>query len=435
MRLHLIETLAVLVVCHLHYASTCASRGKKGSKNPPDDSNNKQPPPNNDAVKNMLGDNVKQTPYDNSGYDGKNGQANSPDDLKCDFEGNCCWKNTKPPFDTMEWNKASGAPDSDKLSKNFGTSTAPSGNFLIIASDKPAGSSDKGEFESCAIACAGDSIKVTLKHWTSQGVKLEVCQIAKSDPNTLLNCQPVPSASPGPDTVTLPPGSDIILTIVASNFVADGGSVAMIDDISVDYPPCTSPTPAPTTTAAAAPSPAATPAPTQPPPPNNDEAKKLCCGFESGPCNWSRGSGPSKPPSKGTTQDWQKAGPERFKNPATGVPPSPDKAFMAAYMKGGDSAYTECQSNFDQERTIKFEEYKATQDMSLKACCDTEQGCTYDTGNKVEKTDFRQWYQGSIKCPAGTKKVIFYAENTGSQEGGVGIDQVQVFDANGNQIC
>lgn len=82
-----------------------------------------------------------------------------------------------------------------------------------------------------------------------------------------------------------------------------------------------------------------------------------------------------------------------------------DKAFMAAYMKGGDNAYTECQSNFDQERTIKFEEYKATQDMSLKACCDTEQGCTYDTGNKVEKTDFRQWYQGSIKCPAGTKKV------------------------------
>jgi len=431
-----VQILAVLTVYYLQTSSACGAKGKKGAKNPPDNNGQKNPPNNPDAVKNMLGDNVKQTPYDNSGYDDKNGQANSPDDLKCDFEGKCCWKNTKPPYDTMEWNKASGTPDSDKLSKNFGTSTAPSGNYLVIASDKAAGSNDKGEFESCAIACAGDSIKVTLKHWASQGVKLEVCQVAKSDPNTLLNCQALPSASPGPDTVSLPPGSDLIITIVASNMVASGGNVAMIDDIAVDYPPCTSPTPAGTTTtpaASAGPTPGPTPGPTQPPP-NDDEAKKLCCGYEQGTCNWNKGSGPSTKP-KGTTADWQKAGPDRFKNPATGVPPSPDKAYMAAYMKGGDNAYTECSSNFDQERTLKFQEYKATQDMSLKACCDTDQGCTYDTGKKVEKSDFRQWYQGSIKCPAGTKKVVFYAENTGAQEGGVGIDQVQVFDANGNQIC
>lgn len=82
-----------------------------------------------------------------------------------------------------------------------------------------------------------------------------------------------------------------------------------------------------------------------------------------------------------------------------------DKFFYAAYLKPKESAYSECQADLDQETTIKFSEYKVTQDLTLKACCDVDQDCTYATGGKVEKGDFRQWYSAAIKCPAGTKKV------------------------------
>lgn len=78
---------------------------------------------------------------------------------------------------------------------------------------------------------------------------------------------------------------------------------------------------------------------------------------------------------------------------------------MASYMMSQESSYMESASDMQRKLTIKFQEYKATKDVNLKACCDTEQGCSYDTGNGVEKGDFRQWFQGSIDCPAGTKKV------------------------------
>jgi len=422
--------LLVLVVgWNSHFSDACASKkGGKGDKGEQNPTSGPNPPPNNN--KNPLGG-AKQEPYDNSGYDAKSGTANSPDDLKCDFEGPCCWKNTKPPYDTMEWNKVSGIPP-DAIQAGFGTSTAPSGNALAVATDKAAGSSDKAEFESCSIPCAGDNIKVTLKHWTTPGVKLQVCEVAKADPNTLLNCQDVPSASPGPDTVTLPPGSDLILTIVASNLVNEAGNAAIIDDIAVEYPPCgSSPPPAASTAAGATPGPSQPPVTT--PPAGPDERTKLCCGFDQGPCGWSKGSGPQSP--KGTVNDFQKAGPERFKNPATGVPPSPDKSFFAAYMKPKESAYMESSAAMPDKTVIKFQEYKATQDVDLKACCDTEQGCTYDTGGKVEKSDFRQWYQGSIECPGGAKKVVFYSENNGVNEGGVGIDNIEVYDSAGNKLC
>lgn len=74
-------------------------------------------------------------------------------------------------------------------------------------------------------------------------------------------------------------------------------------------------------------------------------------------------------------------------------------------MKGGEACYTECDADINQEILIKCQEYKATQDVSLKICCDSEDQCTYETGKKTEKGDFRQWYQAAVKCPAGTKKV------------------------------
>lgn len=107
-------------------------------------------------------------------------------------------------------------------------------------------------------------------------------------------------------------------------------------------------------------------------------------------------------------------------------------------------------SNFDSDRVIKFQEYKATQDMSLRACCDKTDGCAYDTGGGVKTTDYHQWFRGAIVCPKGTQKVnyyiqsakietedgflfqlIFFAENKGQNEGGVGIDNIQAFQNSG----
>lgn len=394
--------------------------------------NPSNPKTNPSAVSNMLGDGVSLSPDDNSGYDGKSGQANSPADLKCDFSGPCCWKNSKPPYDTMDWAKASGSVDPAKFQSNFGTSSTPSGNFLVTASDTKAGPADKAEYQSCLIPCASDSIKVSLKHWQSSPVKIQVCEVAQSDPNTLLGCQDLPSSGPGPDTVSLPPGQNVYISIIAYNFVADGGNMAIIQDINVDYPPCSSSQPAAATTAAASGSPA--PSATTPGPsgPDLGECKKVACDFESGMCGFGPGSGNGKVP-------WQQAGPDRFKNPATGVAKSPDNShYSAAYMKPGENAYMESASNIfaDSDKTVRFQEYKATEGISFKACCDQVDGCNYDTGKKVEKGDFRQWYQGSVTCKQGTKKLVFYSENTGPNEGGVGIDNIQVFDASGNtQIC
>lgn len=427
-----IALLFVAVSFQVYLIEACGSKKPKPDDKPdkPSDDSSKPKP----AVKNMMGDKVKTDPLDNKGFDDKGGQASSPADLKCDFSGPCCWKNAKPPFDTMEWVKGSGEVDADKFQKNFDTSSTPSGNFLLTAADGAAGPADKAEFMSCTIPCAGDSVKVTVKHWQSSGVKIQVCEVAKSDPNTLLGCQDLPAKGPGPDTVTLPPGENINIAIVAYNLVAKGGNVAIIQDINVDYPPCGSSTaPAdstPVSEGATTPPAGSTPAPGR----DTAECQKIACNFEDGTCKYVPGAGSGK----GKDQPWTQAGPGPFKNPATGVGKSADNSrYAAAYLKPGESAYMESEGNtFDTDKQIKFQEYKATEGISLKACCDTMQGCSYDSGKKVEKGDFRQWYQGGVTCKQGTQKVIFLAENTGNNEGGVGIDNVQVFDASGGQqLC
>lgn len=426
--------IVIVIAFAIHHVNTCGKGKKKGGKGKGSNDKPKNPP---SAVKSMLGDNVKTQPYDGSGYDAKNGKADHPDDLHCDFSGPCCWKNTKPPFDTMDYALASGDPDPDCFQKSFGTSQMPSGNYLITASDVATGEGDKAELQSCVIHCADDSIQVTVKHWASQGVKLQVCEIAESDPKNYVACMDLPSGGPGPDTVSLPPGSDVYIAIVASNLVAKGPNMAIIKEITVKYPECSSSTQPPQT---AAPTDAQTqPQPvTQPPTttPSLAECQKLVNDFESGMGNYGPGSGPNPRPS-GNTINFQQAGPNRFKNPATGVAQSPDKShYAAAYVLPKENAYMECPSNFDQERTIKFQEYKATEGLAFKCCCDSLSDCPYDSGKSVEKTDFRQWYQGRCTCKQGTQKVIFFADNQGPNEGGVGIDNIQVFDATGTQrIC
>ena len=55
----------------------------------------------------------------------------------------------------------------------------------------------------------------------------------------LSDCQLVPAAEQsGPSLMTLPPGEDFEVVVVASNFIDEKVDVAIIDNLSVDFVPC-----------------------------------------------------------------------------------------------------------------------------------------------------------------------------------------------------
>uniref|UniRef100_A0A915JVX2 Uncharacterized protein n=1 Tax=Romanomermis culicivorax TaxID=13658 RepID=A0A915JVX2_ROMCU len=113
-------------------------------------------------------------------------------------------------------------------------------------------------------------------------------------------------------------------------------------------------------------------------------------------------------PTDADPSKFQTTGPGKFNNRATGIVNSPDSSrYVAAYLKPGQKATMESTAEnlfADSDKQIKFQEYKVTQGIVSRVCCDSIGTCPYATGAKVEKIDFRQWYQGSITCKRGTKK-------------------------------
>uniref|UniRef100_A0A915JWR2 Uncharacterized protein n=1 Tax=Romanomermis culicivorax TaxID=13658 RepID=A0A915JWR2_ROMCU len=387
----------LIVIITLGFSTTADGCG---SKQPVTDA----PASDNDAVKNALGDKVNISPYDESGY---KGTASSADDLKCDFSSSCCWKNAVPPVDQLQWNKGSGQVDADKFNKAFSTSTLPNGDFLLIAVNDPAGGSDKGVLYSCTIPCGQD---VTLKAttWATSGVNIKACTSTSGDGSSETNCQPLSGSNGQPATATFSgQQSNTNLVILADGFT-NPSSMAIVDDISAQYTPCGSSSAAATTAA----------------PDSGAGCKEVTCDFNNDLCTYTPGAA--------STSQWETAGPQTYKNPATGVRPSPDKSkFAGCYLKpGGKCSLEKTTSLFaGGPKTVRWQEYKATEGINFKACCDKIEGCNYESGTKVVKQDFGQWYQGGISCPQGTQKIIYYAENTGQNEGGVGLDNVKVFNS------
>lgn len=66
-------------------------------------------------------------------------------------------------------------------------------------------------------------------------------------------------------------------------------------------------------------------------------------------------------------------------------------------------------ANFDKDYVVRFNYYKATEGVNLKACCDDESNCPYGATPSVQTSDYRSWKTASIMCKAGTKKVSFHA--------------------------
>jgi len=195
------------------------------------------------VIQTRMGGNVQKKKYDNQLYVGESGgPINSGDDLECNFQGFCCWDNVAQPTDQFDWSWASGTSDPQKLKDNFGTTIAPTGRYLM-ASRVRSRATDEAMFTSCTVTCTNRPINVKFRHWTTPGVQLQVCSsetfFNENNKIQLINCKDVRrNASPGPSTVTIPPGDFLDIIFVASNFQDVQGGIAIIDDIIVDFTPC-----------------------------------------------------------------------------------------------------------------------------------------------------------------------------------------------------
>jgi len=196
-----------------------------------------------DVVRQQLGGTVRTSKYNNQYYNAlSGGPVKDGDDVECNFQGFCCWDNVAFPTDQFDWTWASGDPDPQKLSDNFGVTRPPNGRFLM-ATRMRSSATDEAMFISCTITCTTRPIQVKFKHWTTQGVQLQVCSsetfFNENNKIQLINCKDVKkSESPGPSTITIPPGEFLDIIFVAGNFQNNFGGIAMIDDISVSITPC-----------------------------------------------------------------------------------------------------------------------------------------------------------------------------------------------------
>jgi len=269
--------------------------------------------------------------------------------------------------------------------------------------------------------CAGGQTTVKVKHWQSKGMTIQVCQIHDlADKPT--NCQTLPSTSGNSDSVSIPADPNARIVIIATGFTEATGSVAMIDDISVQCDKCQQST---TTSAPATPgaTPASTASPSLPP------CKDITCNFEQGnPCSYSPASGGGT-----ANQNWgvQQA---PYQNRLTGIPkPGEGQKFAACYLKRKkEKSSLQTNAAFDKDYVVRFNYYKATEGVNLKACCDDESNCPYGATPAVQTSDYRQWKTASMTCKGGTKKVLFVCEDqTDQSEGACGVDNIQLLQSTG----
>jgi hypothetical protein len=374
---------------------------------------NKKNPPNKGTVfQRLVGKDVTTSPYSGA----SDHPVQTGDELACNFEnGGCCWNNANPPTDQLDYVLVSGAPEPNKLKSSFGTTTAPSGTALGVGSETAAsdGSSQQAQLYSCPIECADGNVQITLKHWQSKDVTIQVCE--EQDPaGPLASCQSLPTTSGNADSVTLPGGSNVRLVIVASGFTTKTGSVALIDDITVKFTQCVTTTTTTTTvTTTVATTAATTIAPAV--------CKAITCNFEAGnTCSYANAA------NMGGTKQWA-ATQAPFQNLLTGIKYAAEGKYMdAVYLNPGDSAVMATNVNFPAGYIIQFQGYRATEGVDLNACCDTTSNCPYSSTRNVQVTDYRSWKSATVTCPAGTKQVLFQAKNSGSNFGAVGLDNIQV---------
>jgi len=407
---------AILVLCIIDSVSCCGKKRRKRPQQP-----TKTSTPVQEVVERMVGKDVKTNPY-TAGSDTP-GECNQ---LKCNLDdsSSCCWTNA---VDQLNWASATGQGEPAKLQSSFGTSSQPSGNYFVTASDTAGSGSQNGDLYSCPITCAGSDITVKMKHWQSAGTKIQVC--TEKDPGgPASNCKDLPSGSGNSDSVTIPKGDpNTRLVIRSTGFTSPTGSVAMLDDIEVTCETCATtaaPTAAPPVTGGP------TPAGPTPAPAGAAPCKQINCDFEQGnTCSYQPASS-----SGGASDNWGTHS-AVYMNRLTGVPKDSGdgKKFAAAYTKKkGEKSVLKTDANFDKDYVVRYKYYKATEGQTFKCCCNDESNCPKDTGGGVQTADYKAWKTEAISCPAGTKSVQFVCENLeGASEGACGLDKIELLQSSG----
>ncbi|CAD5221690.1 unnamed protein product [Bursaphelenchus xylophilus] len=464
-----------------------------------------------------LGQRVSLTEFSSNGYNSAGGgPVNKDEALSCDFEGRpCCWANAPTPDDQIDWQHAAGTPD--VVARQNMTMQ---GRYLL-AHAVSAAPSDEAQFVSCAIACASSPIKVRATHFQSHNVLLQVCQ-RESFPNSvdynpLLNCQEFPSdANLKRTELVLPKASLVDIVFVASNFVDREGSLAILDDIEIDYESDPSECPLPPqqssqssestqsrqsssrngfqadrrssqgfvnvdgssdaelsaigaasgssavsvsrgsvtnidtatgdqisinsvrtsslsngNTAAKA---LGTPLQTDGPVIFDGEScRKTKCNFEDGTiCSYvDKHSSESL---NGLSTKFQVVK-GQFMNRVTGIKDNPEGDYYAAsFLYPKEKAVLASDVGaIDESSRIKFKYYEGTHGVQLKGCCDSIDKCPFNTDRFVTVGD-REWKSGDFVCSRGTKQVLFFCENTRTNQGACALDDVQVVDANDQNV-
>jgi hypothetical protein len=389
----------------------------------------------------LVGSDVRTRPYDPMLYEGQSGgPVKGGDDLECKSGQVCCWSNSdKSSSTTMKWQSAKGATDPSKMQSSFNTQKAPDDNYLVAYSDKARGPNERALFESCSIACAEGNVEITFRYWATAGVQLQVCNRDAffGDTDTLSNCRPIQTngKQTGTAKATVPGGQLQTLDLVASSFTNDQGSVVIIDRINVSFKPCSvgANTQKPQTKAPKAntPAPSAAAATTTASTSNDDPSTNcpaLQCSFDQdfmcGFREYQVSRANAVNPTKGFAVRHG-----RFENLLTGVAEPRDQgAYAAAYLFPDDSASLQTSDlKISSPRILRFNGYVAAQGLRLKICLDNDNNCPLITSSDVKVTDRKRWKTYNVVLPKGTNRVYIIAENTGTNQGAVGIDNVELF--------
>jgi hypothetical protein len=341
--------------------------------------------------------------------------------------------------DHLDWLVSSAPPNSDVFAKHFGA-PPPSDSYLITIGNKDNG--DNAQFVSCAIGCAASDILVTLEHYSTANVKLQVCERPVGDPKTLKNCVDVAKGeSPGPSLLTLAADENIEIVIVASNLIDPEGDVAILDNIVVDYAPCApkgdGSTPAPD--GESTPSGAGDSTPDGAGGADSDAA--LCalvtCSFDDGtPCSYKSAESlsPDEVPDEWKAPDKHIVGFEpaqgSYGNPVTGVHGEESRRYLARTLLPGEGAAVILEGlDIKQDRVLSVDFWDATFNSDALICIDNLQNCPYTTDEKEDNmSELRSWRTGKAIVPAGTKRIIIGAKSKDHAlgEGAIGIDNVKM---------
>lgn len=301
----------------------------------------------------------------------------------------------------------------------------PNGNYFLTVSTSE--SIKSAQLTSCTIDCSDYDVDISFRYWISRNVQLEICMRLIEQFDKLMHCQSVPrSLSNGKNKVevTLPPAEFFNIVIVVKNMSYD--SVAILDDIQVISLPC-----ATSTSAATQETPIFLPTTTSIKPPRavldpTDKAalcSSIVCDFEKNLCSYVNAVGAKK--------RWEVER-DDYRNRFSLVTGAGEGlAYAATKMLPGESSVLESVLFLsDNEYVIRLLVYKSSDDVELRVCCSNLTQCPYWTKNELHSiVDNGNWNEAFLICPSATTKILFSAVNSGSNEGSIAIDDVQLLNS------